>query len=66
MDSSYTGLYVQRYSSGQIHGVQVADPYGNSISLDPDVYFGRKVKPPMKELPDAAEYFKLQEQAKGK
>lgn len=54
--SSYTGLYVQRLSDGTIHSVQVADPFGNSIPLDPDVYIEREVKPPIEQLPDAADY----------
>ena len=66
MASSYKGLYVQRYSNGQIHNVQVADQNGYSIPLNPDVYLERDVKPPMESLPDVEEYFKLQEQAKGK
>ena len=66
MASSYKGLYVQRYSNGQIHNVQVADPNGNSILLNPDVYLDRDVKPPMESLPDAEEYIKLQEQTKAK
>lgn len=65
MASSYKGLYIQRDSNGQIHNVQVADPNGNSIPLNPDIYLERDVKPPIDSLPDAEEYFKLQEQAKG-
>lgn len=65
MASSYRGLYVERNSNGQIHNVQVADPSGNSIPLNPDVYLERDVNPPMESLPDAEGYFKLQEEAKG-
>ncbi|MBI5918014.1 MAG: hypothetical protein HY849_01390 [Nitrosomonadales bacterium] len=54
--SSYTGLYVQRYEDGTIHGVQVADPFGNSLSLDPQDYIDREVKPPIELLPDQANY----------
>jgi hypothetical protein len=66
MTSNYKGIYVQRYSNGQIHNVQVAYLNGNSIPLNPDDYLERDVKPLMESLPDVGEYFKLQEQAKGK
>ncbi len=54
--SSYTGLYVQRYENGTIHSVQVADPFGNSLPLDPQEYIDRGVKPPIDLLPDQADY----------
>jgi hypothetical protein len=56
MSSSYTGLYVQRFSDGKIHSVQVVDTVGNSIPLDPDIYEGRDVKPPIDQLPDQEDY----------
>jgi len=59
MASSYKGLYVQRLSDGNIHGVQVVDSGGNSISLDPQTYIDRQVKPPIEELPDLENYQKL-------
>jgi hypothetical protein len=56
MVSSYKGLYVQRTSKGQIHSVQVEDPGGNSIPLEPTEYIKRDVKPPINELPDIDDY----------
>jgi hypothetical protein len=50
--SSYTGIYVQRLSSGEIHSVQVKDTAGNSIPLDPAVYVQRGIQPPIDQLPD--------------
>lgn len=64
MVSSYKGLYVECDSNGQIHNVQVADPNGNSIPLNPSIYLERDVKPPMDSLPDVVEYFKQQEQTR--
>jgi hypothetical protein len=51
------GLYVQRYSNGQIHGVQVVDTAGNENSLDPSIYRARGISPPLEELPDIDDYF---------
>lgn len=65
MVSVYKGLYVQRLSNGTIHNVQVADPSGISIPLDPDVYLEREIKPPMESLPDAEQYLAQQESSKG-
>lgn len=50
--TSYTGLYVQRLSTGQIHGVQVVDTAGSDYSIDPQTYISRGVQPPIEELPD--------------
>lgn len=58
MASSYKGLYVQRLSGGIIHSVQVVDPGGNSIPLDPQTYIDREVQPPIDELPDLDDYQK--------
>jgi len=58
MTSSYKGLYVQRLNNGKIYSVQVVDPGGNSISLEPDIYIQREVQPPIDELPDKDEYNK--------
>lgn len=58
MASSYKGLYVQRLSDGTIHSVQVVDPGGNSIPLDPQTYIDRDVRPPIDELPDLEGYQK--------
>lgn len=54
--SSYTGLYVQRLN-GVIHSVQVKDSAGHSLSLKPQDYIDREIKPPINSLPDIAEYF---------
>jgi hypothetical protein len=56
--SSYKGIFVQRTASGDIHSVQVEDPFGNSLSLDPRDYLARGVQPPMDQLPDADDYAK--------
>ena len=55
--SSYTGLYVQRLSNGILHNVQVFDPFGNSIPLDPETYVARGIKPLIEQLPDEKTYF---------
>ncbi len=54
--SSYTGLYVQRLESGEIHGVQVVDPFGNSLSLEPEIYIQRQINPPINTLPNIDDY----------
>lgn len=54
--SNYTGLYVQRLSNGKIDSVQVADPYGNSLPLDPEIYIQRQVKPSIEQRPDIQKY----------
>lgn len=54
--SSYTGLYVQRLSNGKIDSVQVVDPSGNSLPLDPQTYIERQIKPPIEQLPDFDDY----------
>ena len=56
--SSYTGLYVQRLSTGQIHSVQVRDTAGMDMALDPSVYQQRGILSPIEELPDMEEYLK--------
>lgn len=54
--SSYTGLYVQRLSNGEIHSVQVVDPFGNSLPLEPAIYIQRQINPPIEQLPDVNNY----------
>ncbi|ACX96486.1 hypothetical protein [Halothiobacillus neapolitanus] len=54
--SSYTGLYTQQLSNGTIYSVQVVDPGGNSLPLEPAVYVARQIKPLIDELPDVANY----------
>ena len=54
--SSYTGLYVQRLSTGVICGVQVLDTAGKENSIDPDVYLQYGIQPPIEQLPDLEEY----------
>lgn len=54
--SSYTGLYVQRLSTGQIHSVQVRDTGGNALPLDPHEYIRRGINPPIEQLPDQDAY----------
>jgi hypothetical protein len=56
MSSSYKGLYVQRLADGTICSVQVVDTGGNSISLPPNIYIERDVKPPIEQLPDQENY----------
>lgn len=63
MSSSYIGLYVNRYSNGQIHEVGVAAGV-NSILLSPETYLEREIQPPMESLPDFNQYLKQQEQAR--
>ena len=57
MTSSYRGVYVRRYSNGQIYNVQVATPQGNSSTVSPFDYHAREIEPPIDRLPDAEEYF---------
>lgn len=54
--SSYTGLYVQRLKDGKIDSVQVVDPFGNSLSLEPETYIERQINPAINELPDTGNY----------
>ena len=51
-NSNYKGLYVQRLSNGTIFSVQVEDPHKHQISLEPDDYKARQIKPPIDQLPD--------------
>jgi hypothetical protein len=63
--STYRGLYVQRLRNGRIYNVQVemADsPRG--ITFSPEDYQARGIEPPLKELPNEAEYFAGQAQQK--
>jgi hypothetical protein len=55
--SSHRGVYVQRYSNGQIHNVQVSAPGGSSIPISFFDYQAREIEPPVDALPDAEEYF---------
>lgn len=54
--SSYTGLYVQLLNNGKIYSVQVVDPFGNSLPLDPETYIERQIKPSIEQLPDIDSY----------
>lgn len=54
--SSYRGLYVQRLENGEIDSVQVVDPLGNSLPLEPQKYIERQINPPIEELPDIDGY----------
>ena len=56
MNSSYTGIYVQKDSNGKIHSVQVYDTVGNSIPLDVEIYIEREIKPDVESLPTEEEY----------
>lgn len=56
MASSDMGLYVQRRNDGTIHSVQVRDPYGHTLAMDPDLYVARDVQPPLEQLPDIEDY----------
>ncbi len=49
--SSYTGLYVQRLNDGTVYSVQVTDPYGNELPLNPQDYIDRGIQPPIDQLP---------------
>jgi len=55
--SSYRGVYVQRYSNGQIHNVEVVAPGGSSHPISFFDYQAREIQPPVDRLPDADEYF---------
>jgi len=55
--SSFTGLYVQRDSTGVICDVHVIDAAGNQNSLDPEVYLQSGTQPPIDQLPDFGENF---------
>jgi hypothetical protein len=57
MANGYRGVYVQRYSNGQIHKVQVAEPGGHPIPLSLFDYQAREIQPSVDRLPDAEEYF---------
>lgn len=54
--SSYTGLYVQRLNNGEIHSVQVTDPFDNLLTLEPAVYIQRQINPPIAQLPDVNDF----------
>lgn len=54
--SSYTGLYVQRLSNGEIHSVQVTDSFDNLLTLEPAVYIQRQINPPIAQLPDVNDF----------
>ena len=56
MATSYKGIFVQKLTDGSIFAVQVEDPNGNSISLDPKSYTLRQIPPPIDQLPDQQEY----------
>ena len=56
MATSYKGLFAQKLPDGSVVAVQVEDPNGNSLSLDPDTYTKRGVLPPIDQLPDQNEY----------
>jgi len=51
MMSIYKGLFVQRLN-GEIYGVQVEDPHGNTLSLDLPDYINRGIQPDISLLPD--------------
>ena len=55
--TSYRGVFVRRYSNGQIYNVQVATPQGNSSTVSLFDYHAREIEPPIDRLPDAEEYF---------
>jgi hypothetical protein len=57
LTSSYRGVYVRRYSNGQIHKVQVVSPGGGSITISLFDYQAREIQPSVDRLPDAEEYF---------
>lgn len=54
--SSFTGLYVQRDSTGVIRDVQVIDAAGNENSLDPDLYQKSGIQPTIEQLLDSEKY----------
>lgn len=56
--TSFTGLYVQRLSTGVICDVQVIDAAGNENSLAVDVYQKNGIQPPIEQLPDMEVYNK--------
>jgi hypothetical protein len=54
--SSYKGIYVQRFDSGSIDSVQVEDPFGHRLPLDPHDYLSRGIQPPMEQLPNVKDF----------
>jgi hypothetical protein len=52
--SSYTGKCVLRTRDGKIVDVQVRDSAGMGITLSPEEYRARGIKPPLEELPDCS------------
>lgn len=56
MTTKYRGLFVQKLSDGTIVSVQVEDPNGYGMDLEPDDYSLRKILPPIDKLPDQFEY----------
>ena len=56
LQSTYTGLYIQKDTDGKIHTVQVIDIARNSIPFDAEVYIERNIKPDIKDLPTQEEY----------
>jgi hypothetical protein len=56
MTTNYTGLFAQKLSDGSVISVQVEEPNGNSLTLDPADYVSRGIQPPIDQLPDQFEH----------
>jgi hypothetical protein len=56
MTTNYTGLYIQKLTSGEIVSVQVRDTAGIDLPLSPEDYRARGIQPEIERLPDLATY----------
>jgi hypothetical protein len=54
--SSYVGECVVRVHSAEIVSVHVVDAGGNGMTLSPDEYKARGIKPPLETLPECAKF----------
>jgi len=54
--TDYTGLYVQRLTSGAIFNVLVADSAGNRTNLDEQDYRHRAIEPALESLPSKEDW----------
>lgn len=52
--SQYTGKCVVRISTGEIISVHVVDTAGIGMTLSPEDYEARGVKPPLDQLPNCS------------
>lgn len=52
--SQYTGKCIVRISTGEILSVHVVDSTGMGMTLSPEEYVARGVKPPLDQLPNCS------------